>query len=261
MKTSLIDVNVNLGRWPTRRLPDDTPEALVRRLKSHDVAEAWAGSFDGLLHKDVAAVNEQLADSCREFGRNRLRPVGTVNPMLPEWAEDVRRCVDDHGMHAIRLHPNYHGYELNDSVFAELLHSAAEAGLVVQIAITMEDERMMHPLLRVPHVDAAPLLDLMPKLPAPKVILLNAFRAIRGEMLQHLVNETAVAFDIAWVEGVAGVDQIAKSIPIDRLLFGTHAPMFYYDAALLKLEESALDEQQLNAIRFENARQFIPRAR
>ena len=46
----LIDVNVNLARWPLRRLRFDNTAALVAKFRSHGVAQAWAGSFDSLLH-------------------------------------------------------------------------------------------------------------------------------------------------------------------------------------------------------------------
>ena len=64
----MIDVNVYVSRWPCRRLPDDETPRLVRRLRDRGITSAWTGSFDGLLHRDVAAVNSRLAQECRRFG-------------------------------------------------------------------------------------------------------------------------------------------------------------------------------------------------
>src|SRR4051794_24592483 len=102
-----IDTNVYLFRWPFRRVRGDELPDFVERLRRHGVTEAWAGSLEGLMHRDVEGVNQRLVDVCRQVDRPRLVPFGTVNPTLPDWEEDVRRCAEKFRMPGIRLHPAY----------------------------------------------------------------------------------------------------------------------------------------------------------
>ena len=254
----IIDVNVHLSRWPTRRFPLDETASLVAKLRQQGVAEAWAGSFDGLFHKDLASVNARLAGECREAKGVRLVPFGSVNPLLPDWEDDLRRCADEHRMPGIRLHPNYHGYALDHPEFARLLGLVAARRLVVSLALVMEDVRMMHPLLRVPPVDPAPLAALIERTPGLRLALLNVPGTLRGEALEKLLGAGEVYVDISMIEGVGGVANLLEGIPPGRVLFGSHAPFFYFEAALLKLKESTLTEPQVRAVREENARRLLP---
>lgn len=258
MRGGLIDVNVSLSRWPLRRLPCDDSPALVAKLRRHGVTQAWAGSFDGLLHKDLGAVNARLALECRQHGRGLLLPFGCVNPKAPDWDEELRRCVEVHRMAGVRLHPNYHGYKLDDPDFARLLRRAADRHLIVQLTLEMEDERAMHPLLRVEPMNPAPLADLVKEIPGIRLVLLNALRTLRGEPLRKLLAAGEVCVEIATLEGVGGVARFLEQVPMRSVLFGSHAPFFYFESAFLKLQESPLSQQQLNAIRRENAQRLTP---
>ena len=87
----MIDTHAYLSRWPFRRLAGDEPTEFVARMGEQGVGQAWVGSFDGLLHRDVGAVNARLAADCRAHP-GLLVAFGSVNPTLPDWQEEVRRC-------------------------------------------------------------------------------------------------------------------------------------------------------------------------
>ncbi len=253
----LIDVNVSLGRWPLRRVAGDEPERLVAKLHSHGVTQAWAGSFEALLHKDLGAVNARLAEDCRRHGRGLLLPFGSVNPRMAGWEEDLRRCAEVHRMRGLRLYPSYHGYRLDDSAFARLLALAAERRLVVQVALIMEDERMMHPVLRVAPVDPAPLEEIAGRIPGLRLVLVNTPGALHGELHQKLVATQKISFEISMLEGVGGIGTLLEQAPVERVLFGSYAPLFYFEAAELKLRESPLTPAQAQAIRQDNAERLL----
>ena len=253
----LVDVNVNLGRWPVRRVPCDEPGPLLAKLRSRGVTQAWAGSLDGLLHKDLGAVNARLADDCRRHRRGLFLPFGSINPKLPGWEQDLQRCVEAHHMRGLRLHPNYHGYRLDDPAFVRLLKLATERRLIVQLALMMEDERMMHPRLRVEPVDTAPLAELVRQTPGLRLVLINALRTLRGEPLRKLISAGEVYVEISMLEGVGGVGALLEQVPVQRVLFGSHAPLFYFEAAELKLRESPLTPEQRRAICQGNAKRLL----
>lgn len=252
----LIDVNVYHGRWPFRSLQLDAPELLADALTRRGVRQAWVGSLDAILHRDMATVNERTAATCQRFADQGWRAVGCVNPTLPDWEDDLRRCHQQHGMFAIRLHPNYHGYRLEDAKGRKLLELASDLGLLVQIAISMEDERTQHPLMQVPKTDPKPLMGLLEDLPQLRVMLLNLFHGFRADLAGSLAKPSRVWFDIATLEGVEGVAKLVAATDADSVVYGSYQPLFYLDAAYFKLIESGLPDSTLARIASTNASQF-----
>ena len=93
--------------------------------------------------------------------------------------------------------------------------------------------------------------------------MLNALNAVRQDLLDELLAAGNVYVDIGMLEGTGGIESLLKHVSLDRVLFGSYAPFFAFEAAELKLRESPLAEAQREAIRQGNARQlaaFTPTA-
>jgi predicted TIM-barrel fold metal-dependent hydrolase len=159
-------------------------------------------------------------------------------------------------MPGVRLHPNYHGYALDHPDFAKTLKSAADKGMIVQLAVLMEDERMMHALLRVPPVDLSPLAAIVEQTPGLRLVLLNALKGPRNGNFLRLLNSGNVYCEIAMLEGAAALEQLISEIPPEKILFGSHAPSLYFESALLKLQESRLAVPHRRSILHESARRL-----
>lgn len=261
----IIDSNVHLFDWPFRRLKYARTEALAAKLRKHRITKAWAGNFEAVLHTQFDAANRRLTDECRSQADGLFVPIGTVDPVGPDWEEDLRRCHEQYRMPGVRLYPTYHGYGLDHADFAKLLADCAKRGLLVQIALRMEDERCHHPALVTGPIDVGPLVEVLKKLPEAKVQLINSAGRLLGKHVTPLVRETQVTFDIAATEGNGGLDQLIQgknysytgAIPVERLVFGSYAPFFPCESALLKLFESPLDLAQLEMLMHANAKRLL----
>jgi predicted TIM-barrel fold metal-dependent hydrolase len=261
----IIDTNVHLFEWPFRKLKYARTDALVAKLRKHRITRAWAGSFEAVLNKQLDATNRRLAEECTARGNGMLVPIGSVNPAWSDWDEDLRRCHEQYRMPGVRLYPTYHGYTLDHPEFARMLSEAVKRGLLVQIALRLEDERVHHVATNIPPINVSPLPDLLKKVPQVKVQLINSAGPLLGNSAPALVRETQITFDIAATEGNGGVGRLIEgtnpsyrgAIPVDRLTFGSHAPFFPCESALMKLFESPLSLEQLNKLMHANARRLI----
>ncbi len=257
MRRTIVDTNIHLFRWPYRRLNGDETHDLVDKLRHYNVTQAWAGSFEGVFQFDVSGVNERLAHECKQHGHGILNPFGTVNIALPDWEEELRRCHEVHKMPGIRLHPNYHGYKLDDPKFLRVLQLATERHLIVQLVVSMEDVRMQHELFQIPNTDLAPLENVVSQVPNLRLVLAQCFRGINRPLLTKLAQTKKVFLEMSSLEGVAALEPLLKQVPASQILFGSHAPFFYFEAAYLKTKESAMTDEQREAILEKNARQLL----
>lgn len=265
----VIDTNVYLGPCPFRELPLTTSQAQPDSVAkfadriSEQATSAWAGSFESLLRRDYDGINERLAKmvASQPSATRHFQLFGAINPKVSGWRETLRRIHQDHRMRGIRLHPNYHGYTLDDPDFAALLDAAAQRDLIIQIAVRMEDVRTQVPAAAVADVDPRPLTELLPVLPSTKIQLLNAMKSMSDSLLLARLTDLGVHFDVAMLEGMCGLARIIERVPEIALCYGSYAPFFYPESASLKLLESApeMEPRNLAAVRSHHAENLLLR--
>ena len=91
-------------------------------------------------------------------------------------------------------------------------------------------------------------------------MLLNWWPALRVERIRPLADAGEVYFDLAMLEGIEGVARLVEQVPPERILFGSNFPLFYFEAALLKVQESGLPEVRKTMLFEGNARRILPKA-
>src|SRR5262245_51759075 len=112
----IIDTNLTLGQWPTRRGPCHSQETPTAKLRAHNVTHAWAGHYDGLFHTNLTEVNDRLALACSSrvplappvlspnhesqppanIGSLQLVSFASINPTSPNWESELDRCTTVH---------------------------------------------------------------------------------------------------------------------------------------------------------------------
>jgi uncharacterized protein len=254
---SFIDTHVYVDHWPHERLRVDEPQELLAMLQDNNVSQAWAGSFDGLFYKDIAGVNERLADTCTQHGGGRLISFGAVNPTLPDWEEDLRRCHEMFHMPGIRLHPNYHGYTLDDPRFTRLLELAAGRGLIVQLVAWMDDSPHKWLTPNATHVDLTPLAKFVAKLPNLQVVIAGGVRNADDDAVRNLAPSPNISFDFARIADGDSLTTFVDRAPARRIVFGSSAPLHSIEYTRSKLQSAELSDERRNAIANRTAARLI----
>ena len=171
-------------------------------------------------------------------------------------------------MPGLRIYPGYQPFDLDHPGIESLVRMTSERGLILQVVFGMEDPRVYHPIINVGPVTFAPLLKAVESTPNAKVQLLHFSGSAKGDDLSQFMVQANTFMDISRLEGNGAVGRMVGSIaglpsarvPVERIVFGSHAPYFPVETALLKLIESPLAAQQLRAIMQGNARRLLPRA-
>ncbi|MCF7855650.1 MAG: hypothetical protein K9N51_12690 [Candidatus Pacebacteria bacterium] len=224
----IVDINTSLGRWPFQRFSIRTAPALARHLRATGIGPALVTSLDTILFPDPAVGNAELFRAGKR--QPTLVPVPTVNPTLSNWRAIVADGVD---LKAVRIVPNYHEYRLDTPFVRQLVEVLAAEVTPLIIQMRVEDERNQYPLMKVPGVPVADIVELANAFPQVPTICLCAYFGEAVELIRKTEN---VCVDLSFIETFQTLPTLLEQVPATRVLFGSHTPFFYTRPAVMKLE-------------------------
>jgi len=249
----MIDADLLMGHYPFRPLPyaSTDPQQVKAYLQERGIDRACLASLHAAFYTDPEQGNAELLPQIVQD--DFFLPVATINPSLHNWRTTLKRAVEEYGCGMVRLLPNYHQYAL-DAPFVDAFLDAAQAdGLVVAIVKRLEDERMHHLLMKVPGVENEAIAALAQRYPHPLVILSAYF----AEIKELATAGDHLYFDLAFAETLNTMQRLTEIVPSARLLFSSHSPFFYPEAAIGKLAQWQTDARTRDRVGGENLARLL----
>jgi predicted TIM-barrel fold metal-dependent hydrolase len=248
----IFDVNTAVGRWPFCEIQSVTPARLSSLLKRAGVDRALTSSLEAIFHEDPNEDNRRLFRQLR--GNKQLLAVPVINPRLADWAERLAEWAPK--TVAVKILPTYHAFSLADANVLGLAAALAKAGRPLLVQIRMEDERTQSPAFRVPPVPVADVAALAKRFPRLAIVALSTYTAEAIDLLEHTPG---VRVDVAMLDGMDVVGNLVKKHrpAARRLLLGSHSPLQYTQAAVLKVQTARMTENVREAIAGRTARLML----
>ena len=258
----LIDSNAYIGHWPFLQLKYNNFPALSERMKEFGTDKAVVSSLNGIFYKNTQFANEELYEEIRtkKSYLERFIPFAVINPIYNGWRDDFETSISKMGMKGIRLHPIYHGYDLENPACIELVKLARDRGIPIALSLRMVDSRPSSWLDVEKEWTLASVMPIIRAVPDAKFMILNlANNVILDEKDTALIKSANVIMDTSG-RNVLDLGGLLKTYGKEKFCFGTHSPVLDYCTGLLRIESlrpDEADEATKNLLRSGNLRRFL----
>ncbi len=226
------------------------PDEFVAGMDTLGVDVSVVFTYDGLLHPSPAA-NDSLARFVAA-APERLVAFATVDPREPGAGEEIERCVREHGMRGVKLHPWLQGFSAHEPGLQAVCESAAALG----VPVLFHDGTP-------PFSTPLQLASLARREPRTTIVLGHGgLHDLWREAIAAVATTENVHLCMCGTPGYA-MRAIVARCPLERLLFGTDAGLrpqpvqCYARLRILQLDELGLDDPQRRAILELNPRRLL----
>jgi uncharacterized protein len=226
------------------------PEDYLATMDALGIDVSVVFTYEGLL-RPTAAANDSLAAWVAP-ALVRMVAFATVDPRHPAAGEEIERCVGEHGMRGVKLHPWLQGFSAHDAGLGAVCDTASRLG----IPILFHDGTP-------PFSTPLQLATLARRHPETSIVLGHGgLHDLWREAIEAVLTTDNVHLCMCGTPGYA-MRAIVARCPLERLLFGTDAglrpePLQRYAVLRIRqLDELGLDEAQRRAILVTNPRRLL----
>jgi predicted TIM-barrel fold metal-dependent hydrolase len=239
----IIDVNAFAGHWPFCPVRGELT-AVRDSLRAVGVEQICVSPLEAAWCRNPHLANAGLYEAAAAF--EDVWPVPVLDPTVATWRAELARAADQPRVRLVRLLPNYSPYSMPEA--DELLDALARAGLGVLVQTRLEDPRSQHPRAPVPDLSASEVAEAAARHPDLTVILGGARMAEIRALTERLRALPHFYADVSQADGLDAVRLLvapASGYPGlgDKLLFGSHAPLFMPHAALARVVTDLADAE------------------
>jgi len=251
----LFDINTTIGHWPFRQVPHESPSELRALLRAKGITGAAVAHTHGLFYLNCHDANLELAQAISGH-TGFFVGVATLNPMYAAWERDLPACREKLGLRALRLAPQYHGYQLGCPESLAIARAAAELALPVLVPHRVVDVRGRHWFDTEETVGFAHIAAFCEAVPETKVIVTEG--SFDADLV--LTKDGSFRCPNLYLElsrARDGLCNLPAAIAAERMLFGSGAPLKSISPALLKLELADADDLGKQQIAWGNAHKLL----
>lgn len=247
----IIDINAWTGHWNTLPVQGDV-EAVLGSLLQCGIDRICMAPLDAAWCPNQQQYNNVVYDAADRY--EEIVPVPVIDPTLPTWQDALNEALRRSDALMIKLLPAYAPYslELAEEFYTEL----AKLQLVVLVQTRIDDPRHQHPLAMVSDTSISEIAELAARHPNLTVIAGGATTsAIRSET-DRLRTQPNFYADVSQADGMEGLAMLVDAGLSEKLLFGTHAPLFVPLAGLARVVTD-IDDVPAAAILGKNAARIL----
>ncbi len=242
MAETILDVNALFGLWP-RRTVDVSLQTLLRIMERNNISAACAASLRGVFLDADRGNDETLAAA-------KQHP-----PIIPAATLDLRNVGDyeaelhkrkEQGFKLVRVFREYQGWPLDYRPFNDLLRALEHVRLPLYVGVTALGEMTR-------------LGKSLWGCTFPVIIggVNASFAPLFAEAISVAALREALYFDTARFDTVDAYEIFADRLGASRLIFGSGAPLFYAESALMALNASALSLKDKQSVQHKNLERIL----